>query len=143
MNEDVFPFLQAIRYTESDSADLPLYIDVLWDDVNDCAVLGTDGEPIMTNGNEALRGWVIRTLKTERYAEDFFTRSHGSELKRLIGKEWRRDTRMAEAKRYISDCLLRNPYITDVDVYSVDFCNGAININCSVKTVYGEFELDV
>lgn len=143
MNEDVFPFLQAVRYTESDSSDLPLYTDVLWDDVNDCAVLGTNGEPILTSGNEALRGWIIRSLKTERYAENFFTRAHGSELKRLIGKAWRVDTRMAEAKRYISDCLLQNRYIVKVDVYFVKFRNNALNIRCSVETVYGSMDLNV
>ena len=143
MNEDVFPFLQAAKYTEDNTVELPLYIDVLWDEINNCAVLNNAGEPVLAEGNAALRGWILRTLKTERYAERFFTRSHGSELKRLIGKEWRRETRMAEAKRYICDSLLHNHYITSVDVYSVEFYDGTISIKCNVKTVYGEFEINV
>lgn len=144
MDESIFPFFQTVQYSkDSEKSDLPLYIDVEWDEGNNCAVLDSKGEPVITTGLAALRGWIVRALRTRRYAEEMHTWQYGSELESLIGKPWQRETRLAEAKRYIEDCLMQSPYITAVTVHDVSFKDTTMSISCTVSTVYDRITIEV
>ncbi|MCH5279532.1 MAG: DUF2634 domain-containing protein [Christensenellaceae bacterium] len=144
MDESIFPFFRTINYSkDSQKSDLPLYTDVEWDEENNCAVLDSAGEPVITTGIAALRGWIVRALRTRRYAEEMHTWQYGSELESLIGKPWQRETRLAEAKRYIAECLTQNPYITAVTVHDVSFKDTRMSISCTVSTVYDRITIEV
>ena len=144
MPETIFPFFQTVKYVkDAGVSELPLYTDVKWNEKAGCAELDENGEPVMVTGIAALRGWIIRTLKTRRYAEELHTWQYGSELESLIGKPWQRETRLAEAKRYIAECLTTNPYITAVTVHNVSFSGTKLSISCTVQTVYDKITLEV
>lgn len=136
----IYPFLQAVKYTEggSDPAELPIYIDAKWNDALGCAELDELGEPVMVSGTEALRGWVCRTLRTQRYAEELYTFDYGSEVADLIGRNWSKETRLAEAERYIREALLQNPYILSVDVSDMSFSGCTLTVSVTVRTVYAD-----
>ena len=40
------------------------------------------------------------------------------------------------------ECLLVNPYITDVRQISVSFNESTLSIRCAVDTIYGEVTID-
>lgn len=136
----IYPFLQTVKYTEggSDPAELPLYIDAKWNDALGCAELDELGEPVMVSGTEALRGWICRTLRTQRYAEEFYSFDYGSEMADLIGRNWSKETRLAEGKRYIKEALLQNPYIVSVDVLDMSFAGNTLTVSVAVRSVYAE-----
>lgn len=136
----IYPFLQTVKYTEGGSgpAELPLYIDAKWNDALGCAELDELGEPVMVSGTEALRGWVCRTLRTQRYAEELYTFDYGSEVADLIGRNWSKETRLAEAERYIREALLQNPYILSVDVSDMSFSGCTLTVSVTVRTVYAD-----
>lgn len=143
MSDNIYPFLHNAQYTETPTDELPLYVDVKWDDERCCAVLGDDGEPIICTGADALHGWIMRALLTDRYADEHYSAAFGSELRRLIGRTWQPSTRMAEARRCIEDCLLQNPYIKSVTVDDASLLGNALHIACSVQTVCGNLTEEV
>ena len=144
MAESIFPFMQSVKYSEGVSSpyNLPLYTDVSWDDQNNRANLDENGLPIFVSKNEALRGWIVRALRTVRYAEEMHTWQFGSELDSLIGRPWLAETRIAEAKHYISECLCQNPYILACDVTSAAFAGDKLTISLTVHTIYSTFDME-
>ena len=44
--------------------------------------------------------------------------------------------------RYVRDCLMINPYITDVRQIAVEFGGSTLSIRCAVDTIYGEVQVD-
>lgn len=141
MPDSVFPFIRTAAYRKATAAELPLYRDVDWDE-RGFAKLDADHEPVFVTGAPALRGWILRALRTRRYAEEPHTWQYGSELDRLIGMPWQRETRCAEAKRYITECLSVNPYITGVTVDGVAFTGTTLTVSCTVHTVYDDITFD-
>ena len=142
MSDNVYPFLHNVQYAETPTEELPLYVDVKWDDARSCAVLRDDGEPILCTGADALHGWIMRALLTDRYADEHYSAAFGSELRRLIGRTWQPHD---GARRCIEDCLLQNPYIKSVTVDDASLHGNALHIACSVQTIYGNLteEIDV
>lgn len=141
---EIYPFLQTVKFTDggSDPRELPLYIDAKWNDALGAAELNELGEPVMVSGTEAIRGWIQRTLRTQRYAEELYTFGYGSELFDLIGRKWSRETRLAEAERYIEEALKQNPYILSVDVTGLSFAESTLSLTVSAHTVYEDVVLE-
>ena len=144
MAESIFPFIQTVKYGEGLSSpyNLPLYADVSWNEQENRANLDVHGLPIFVTKNEALRGWIVRALRTVRYAEEMHSWDYGSELSSLIGRPWLAETRIAEAKRYISECLCQNPYILACDVTSATFSGDKLTVSLTVHTIYSTFDME-
>ena len=82
--------------------------------------------------NEALKVWIFKALKTERFR---YTDVHSDEYGTV------KDALMINQ---IRDTLLVNPYITEC--YNFDISNEdeyVPQITFNVKTVYGELEMEV
>ena len=47
-----------------------------------------------------------------------------------------------KAVRLIRECLMINPYITDVQQITCEFSGSTVSIRCSVATVYGEVTIN-
>ena len=144
MTTSIYPFLQTVKYTEgvSDPAELPLFIDAKWNDAEGCAELDELEEPIMVSGTEAIRGWIYRTLRTQRYAEELYSFDYGSEVSDLIGRNWSKETRLSEAERYIKEALLQNPYILSVEIDDLTFENCTLTVSLTARTVYADIRLE-
>lgn len=59
----------------------------------------------------------------------------------LIGQKYSRELTQSEAKRYITEALMINRYILDVDVRSIDFKGSRVYLEIYITTVYGGKEL--
>ena len=66
---------------------------------------------------------------------------YGSELLDLIGKAYTPSLTKEEAKRYIKEALLINPYILEVTVIDTDFKNDLLSADIKITTIYGESEV--
>lgn len=140
----IYPFLQTVKYHDggSDPRELPLYIDAKWNDEAGSAELNELDEPVMVSGTEAIRGWICRTLRTQRYAEELFSFDYGCEIYDIVGRGWSRETRLAEAERYIKDALLQNPYILSVDVTDLSFAGDTLTVSAVAHTIYEDITLE-
>ena len=71
----------------SDTAieELPLYREYAYDFERNCLKTGPDGNTYLVEGNEALRIWIYKALRTVRYAHAAYDDEYGCELNNLIG----------------------------------------------------------
>ena len=138
----IFPF---ITYDEevTTSNVLPTYHEVAWDYYNNDIVI-QNGNPVIVEGNEAIKVWCYKALNTSRYNHYVYSWDYGTELQDLIGKSYTKDLTESEAKRYIEEALMINPYIEEVRVTSCTFDRDTLSAKVVVKTIYeGEVEIDV
>lgn len=139
----LFPLIEApAEEAGQSSAVLPLYREIAWDFEQDRPIW-KNGAPQWVTGAQAVATWVWNTLHYVRASLDLFSWSWGNELQALTGRPFSQAVKESEAARYIRDCLVVNPYITDVQQVSVGFSGSTLSIRCAVQTIYGEVSMDV
>ena len=132
----LFPIIQP-RAAAQRAAVLPLYREVEWDFARNTPVW-RGGSPAIVTGAAAVLVWAWKALQTQRYRYEPYSRAYGSELEELIGQACSAALKKAEAARYVRECLLANPYITDVTNLTVDFNEDRLAVSCRLATQYGE-----
>lgn len=121
----------------AESSELPLYREVMADPVTGLPVW-RGGSPVMAEGKDAVRLWVVTALRTARYHYEIYSQAFGSEMESLIGRGYSDEVKASEAPRMIRDALLINPYITDVADIVVDFSGDVLQVSATIITIYGE-----
>ena len=138
----LFPFISNnIDEIKVDNS-FPLYKEVAWDFEKDTPVI-QNGDFKIVEGNEAIKVWVYKALLTPRYNYSVYSWDYGSELMDLVGKAYTSSLTKEEAKRYIKEALLINPYILDVTVIDTSFSHGILSADIKIVTIYGESEVTI
>lgn len=103
-----------------------------------------ENEDIVTLfGNEALKVWIFRALKTERNRYAIHSEYYGSDLREHIGTIYNESIKQVLMQEQIKDCLLVNPYLANVYNFSFEKQENDVKITFSVDTVYGTLEQEV
>ena len=139
----IFPFIGVPEdYILPKTEELPISCEVAWDFEKD--------EPILEKGDfkiiekkEALKVWIYKCIKTNRYEHEIYSLEYGTELSELIGQKYTKGLTESEASRFIKEALLINPYILEVNVKSANFNRDILSANVKVSTIYGEVEINV
>lgn len=139
----IFPFIGVPEdYILPKTEELPIFREVAWDFEKD--------EPILEKGDfkiiekkEALKVWIYKCIKTNRYEHEIYSLEYGTELSELIGQKYTKGLTESEASRFIKEALLINPYILEVNVKSANFNRDILSANVKVFTIYGEVEINV
>lgn len=126
---------------EAGEQDLPLYRETAWDFERDVPVF-RGGEPVVVEGREALKVWIWRALRTPRFKYEIYSWAFGSEFESLLGQAYSDTIKHAEAPRYLRECLLVNPYITQVRDISASFDAARLTVRGTAVTIYGEVPFD-
>ena len=137
----LFPFVTYKEDMVKDNS-FPLYREIAWDFKRDIPIL-ENGDLKIVEGNNAIKVWVYKALLTPRYNYSIYSWNYGSELMDLIGKAYTPSLTKEEAKRYIKEALLINPYILEVTVLDASFNNGVLNADIKLLTIYGESEVTI
>lgn len=137
----LFPFISNAAEVKVDNT-FPLYREIAWDFKNNTPII-QNGDFKIVEGNEAIKVWVYKAILTPRYNYSIYTWDYGSELLDLIGKAYTPSLTKSEAKRYIEEALLINPYISEVNVLDTDFKDGILSANVKIVTIYGESEVTI
>lgn len=136
----IFPFLNITETTEN--TELPIFKEVAWNYETDTPIL-QDGEPVIVEKNEALKVWIYKALKTERYIYMAHTWRYGAETESLIGTSLTPSAAKSEIKRYVTEALLVNPYISELKDFSVTYDGDIVTVAFKTITVYGEVSINV
>ena len=135
-----FPFISVDETIETTSSELPL--------LKEFAIDFKTGNPIIENkgfklleGNEALRVWIHRALKIDRFRYEIYSWNFGSEISDLMGKEYTPALTQSEIKRYIEEALSTNPYIKEVKVQETSFKDNTLSVKLTVNSTYGNMEV--
>ena len=138
----LFPFISNNVDEVKVNNNFPLYKEVAWDFEKDTPIL-ENGDFKIVEGNNAIKIWVYKALLTQRYNYSIYSWDYGSELMDLIGKAYTPSLTKEEAKRYIKEALLINPYILEVTVIDTSFSNGILSADIKIVTIYGESEVTI
>lgn len=92
-------------------------------------------------GKEALKMWIYKALRTNRYRHTAYTWEYGAELEELIGKQYNEGLMNSEVERYIKECLLINEYIKDCYSFEITFKCDVLTVSFVCDTVFGELEV--
>lgn len=138
-----FPFIGTD--IEVEETELPIFRQPAWDFNNDKFLYDGNGQHIIVTENEAIKVWIYKALKTERFSYLAYSWQYGIELHPFIGKVMSVQERYSELKRVITECLMVNPYIVSID--SVEFTpeNHGEDVTCTINltTIYGEVSVNV
>ena len=138
-----FPFIGAEIVSEE--TELPLFIQPAWNFNEDEFVYDDNGNHIFVEGKEAIKVWIYKALKTERFSYIAYSWQYGIELYPFIGKVMGVQERYSELKRMITECLMVNPYILSIDNIEFNPKNreNEVITTVTLTTVYGEVSVDV
>lgn len=137
----IFPFINPPPNLE-DLNEFPPYKELAWDFEENKPIV-ENGEFKIVEGNEAIKVWVYLTLMTPNKEYSIYSWDYGSEVKDLIGKNYTKALTEAEAERLIKECLLINPYITEVQVLDTSFKDSVLSCNVKITTIYGDTEVSI
>ncbi|UWD47870.1 DUF2634 domain-containing protein [Clostridioides difficile] len=139
----IFPFIGIPEdYILPKTEELPIFREVAWDFEKDEPILEKDDFKIIEK-KEALKVWIYKCIKTNRYEHEIYSLEYGTELSELIGQKYTKGLTESEASRFIKEALLINPYILEVNVKSANFNRDILSANVKVSTIYGEVEINV
>ncbi|MCC0682753.1 DUF2634 domain-containing protein [Clostridioides sp. ES-S-0005-03] len=137
----IFPFMGVPEdYTSPSNEELPIFKEFAWDFEKDEKII-ENGDFKLVERNEAIKVWIYKTIKTDKYVHLIYTWDYGTDIKNLIGQKYTKGLTESEAKRYIQEALLINPYILEVNVTNTEFKDDNLSINLNIKTIYGEEEI--
>ena len=135
-----FPFISVPDTEVTTETPLTMYREIAWDYKLDEPII-VNGELSVVEGNEAIKVWCYKALRTERFRYDIYSWNYGTELDELVGKAYSKGLIESEAIRYIQEALLINEYILDVDVLDVSFEGDTLTAQVRVTTIYGEVDV--
>lgn len=138
---DEFPFTGSNKPIEE--KDLPLYKEYAWNFEVDKFIYDNAGNHIIVEGNEAIKVWIYKALKTERFRYTAYSWQYGIELKKFIGKVMSVGERISEFKRAIIECLMVNPYIKSINSITISQEKTKLTCEIDLTTVYGELVINV
>lgn len=131
----LFPIIQPeVNITETT---LPLYKEIEWD-FKQNKIIYKNGSPSIVTGKDAVLIWALKALRIKRARYEIYSWDYGNETENLIGQPFTHELKRSEAIRYVKECLMVNPYITDVSDIQVDFKDDLMSVQCKIDTIYGE-----
>lgn len=142
MADSLFPFIDATVSDVPESEDITISQEYDWDFVNNEFKL-VNGKPSIVTGVEALKIWSLKALQTERYRYPAYTWEYGQEFDDIMGQPFSSEVAESEAERYLKECLLINPHITNITNVSATFDGDNLSIDFTEVTDQGEVEINV
>lgn len=139
------PFVNGVSISsvQSSESSLPIITEYAWDFEKDCFVFENGKHKIVTE-NEALKVWVYKVLKTERYLYyRAYDSSYGIELEKFIGREINTSDVADKLFRYVTEALLVNPYIKKVNAINYEINGAKLTLIISLMSIYGNFNTEV
>lgn len=131
----IFPFISQDEVVET--TELPIYKEYAYD-FEENKLKTTNGQTYLVEKNEAIKIWIYKSIKSERFRYLAYSEVYGCEVDTLIGKV-RNDILYSEIKRFIIEALMINPYIEELNNFVFSNIKSTVFVNFECTTVYGTF----
>lgn len=142
------PFIKMESQASNMDDLLPPLKEYAWDFAHNKFRYRTDGIIQIVEENEALKIWIYKALKTERYRYEAYLHgvynldsNYGIELEKYIGI-YPNNTRTATMiEQRIRECLSINPYIKNINYIRIDdMRKDNLIISLGLTSIYGNLE---
>lgn len=97
----------------------------------------------MVEGIEAVKQWVRIALNVDRYVFRQYSWDFGNEFSTLIGKGYSKEYIETEAYRMVVDALSLEESILWIENFTCDFDDDNLTVSFTLKTIYGEEDMNV
>lgn len=99
-----------------------------------------DGRMYLVYQDEAIKLWIWKLFKTDRYKKAIYSWDYGNELKSLIGEGYSPGYVKAEAKRYLQEAIENNLSLYVLQILKLDilFKSSKLIVKLKLKTRYSE-----
>lgn len=144
------PFI-AMEAAEEESAtsELPYLQEYAWDFEHNCFRYDTNGNHIVVTETEAIKVWVYKCLKCERFMYNVYRHgiyndrcNYGAWLEKYIGKNPNNEKTASAVRKEIRDAILANPYIESIDYLEIDSIKSdTLVLNMGLTSIYGSIEM--
>lgn len=138
----LFPFINKNNEVKTTTEKLPVFKEYAWD-YHSGQHIFEKGKIKVVEKNEALKVWIYKVLKTDRYKFLGYSWQYGHEFTQLIGLSMTNEEKQTKFQRLLEECLLINPYIQSLELESVLVDEDDITMNIQVETIYGEVTINV
>lgn len=135
----IFPFVTDEEDEElEENEELEEFKEAAYDFENNCLLL-QGGKPYYVTKNEALKVWIYKALRTKRFIYPAYTHNYGTEVDEVIGLTDENEITDSEIERYITECLMVNPYIQELSNFEFTHSFGSVYCSFDVESVYDKF----
>lgn len=140
--EAIFPFIEIDEEMEPQEEELRLAREYAWD-FERMDFKYKNGKMYFVEGNEAIKIWLWKLFKTNRFRELIYSWDYGHELEDLIGQGFTEGYLNSEAERYVREAIEYNigEYATDIQNMEVGFKGDKLTVEFKVITPYGEVDI--
>lgn len=136
---NVFPFTVENPALEAEEKEqLPVFRELAYDHERNC-LKRRGGKTFLVEKDEALQIWIYKALRSKRFIWPAYTHAYGCEVENVIGVSNSREIIDSEAKRYITETLMVNPYIQELSYFTFIHEGSRLTVEFEVTTVYGRF----
>lgn len=136
MSESILPFAEPSELTVKAVRRAKEWA---WDFKSDDFLL-KDKKLFLVYDDEAIKIWLYKLLKTERYRELIHSWTYGAEIKTLIGTAFNQGYVRSEAERFIREAVEENlaDYIKSIEIIKLSFNNTALEVVLKLDTIYSK-----
>lgn len=144
------PFIAMEAETEETAAaELPYLEEYAWDFDKNCFRYDANGNHIIVTETEAIKVWVYKCLKCERFAYNAYRHgiyndrcNYGVWLEKYIGKYANNEKTASAVRKEIKNAILANPYIEKIEYLEIASIKGdTLTLNMGLISVYGSLEI--
>lgn len=139
------PFIAGAAAAESgteEKTEADEFSEYAWDFDHDSFRYDDRGKPIVVTGNEALKVWVYKLLKSERYRYLAYFDDYGLQLEKYQGKTPNNGASASAIYGDIREALLVNKYITSVQNVALTTEGKVLTVSLKMTTVYGNMSVE-
>lgn len=131
------PFVVGMTADSETTQELDEFREYAWDFDHNSFRYDATGKYIVVTRNEAIKVWIYKLLKTERYRYIAYYDDYGLELEKYIGKVPNDGISSSAVYADIKEAVLANPYILAVNNVRFSKESKKIVIQMEYETVYG------
>jgi len=103
-----------------------------------------DGKLVPVEGLEALKVWIEKTLRTEKFKFDVYEGTeYGVQIEDLIGTSYPQSFIESELQREITNVLVEHPSINNVTNWSFQHDGSSLIVSFRIQSEYGPEEMEV
>lgn len=139
---DLFPFVEpdmVVKEGELEEKEIQLAQEWAWDFKKDEFKL-KNGKMYIVEKNEAIKIWIYKILKTERFKYLIYDHDYGHDLSYFIGQTGTQAYIKAEIERIVKEAILSTleDYVLELRDFKVDIDSDLVIISFIAITIYDE-----
>ncbi|MBR1728033.1 MAG: DUF2634 domain-containing protein [Selenomonadaceae bacterium] len=144
-----FISMEVDESTTTVAESLPELEEFAWDFEKNCFLRDVNGNLKTVYDNEALKVWIYKCLKSERYRYTCYIHGRQAEhcyygvlLEKYIGKYPNNEATAMQIKKEIREAILANPYVMTINYIEIhELKKEKLILNMSLESIYGELEI--